>query len=187
MFGVALGVGIALGVGDGSTLGRSGTTGVGFFIATPLSQINFLPDLMQVNFFPPTIEVDPTFEHVVPVLTAAIATVPVNKDATTANTRAIRFICRVWHDRCDLVFRRPVRVKKRGDFYRKSLYPSPMSAQKITIEIEIPEVPFTVTSKKRAAKKIAKKAAPVKKKSAAKKPIKKKVAVKKTAKKKPRK
>ncbi len=60
-----------------------------------------------------------------------------------------------------------------------------MSAQKITIEIEIPEVPFTVTSKKRAAKKIAKKAAPVKKKSAAKKPIKKKVAVKKTAKKNP--
>jgi len=142
---------------------------------------------MRFSLFPPAIDVDPAFVHIAPALTAAIATVPVNKDATTANTRAIRFICRVWHDRCDLVFRRPVRVKRRGDFYRKSLYPSPMSAQKITIEIEIPEVPFTVTSKKRAAKKIAKKAAPVKKKSAAKKPIKKKVAVKKTAKKKPRK
>ena len=58
-----------------------------------------------------------------------------------------------------------------------SPYPFPMSAQKITIEIEIPEVPFTLTSKKSAAKKIVKKAAAAKKKKV----------VKKTAKKKPRK
>ena len=52
-----------------------------------------------------------------------------------------------------------------------------MSPRKIKIEIEIPEVPITLKSKKRAVKKIAKKASAVKKK----------VAVKKTAKKKPRK
>ena len=52
-----------------------------------------------------------------------------------------------------------------------------MPAQKFKIEIEIPEVPITPKSKKRTAKKIAKKASAVKQK----------VAVKKTAKKKPRK
>ena len=90
------GIGVALGVGVGSTLGSSGTTTVDFFTATPLSQTNLLPDLMQVNFFPLTTEVDPAFEHVVPALTAAIATVPVSSEATSANTRAIRFIRKFW-------------------------------------------------------------------------------------------
>ena len=68
-----------------------------------------------------------------------------------------------------------------------------MSSRVITIEIEIPEVPVSLTSKRIPAKpvkkKVKKKAAPVKKrtvkKAAAAKPVKKKV--KKAAKKKPRK
>ena len=54
-----------------------------------------------------------------------------------------------------------------------------MAGRIIKIEIEIPEVPVRVSSKKKPVKKVSKKAAP-KKKATAKK------AVKKTAKKKPR-
>jgi predicted histidine transporter YuiF (NhaC family) len=44
---------------------------VGFgaaFTATPLFQMSFLPDLMQVNFFPPETEVAPAFVHLAPAL-----------------------------------------------------------------------------------------------------------------------
>jgi hypothetical protein len=40
-------------------------------IATPLFQTSFVPDLMQVNFFPADIDVAPTFEHLSPAFTAA--------------------------------------------------------------------------------------------------------------------
>jgi hypothetical protein len=48
-------------------------TGTGFFTATPLFQINFLPDLTQVYLIPADVLVRPTFLHVVPGLTAAVA------------------------------------------------------------------------------------------------------------------
>ena len=37
------------GVGDGECVDVGDGEGLGFFIATPLSQINFFPDLIQVN------------------------------------------------------------------------------------------------------------------------------------------
>jgi hypothetical protein len=40
-------------------------------IATPLFQTSLLPDLMQVNFFPATVDVAPTFVHLAPALAAA--------------------------------------------------------------------------------------------------------------------
>jgi hypothetical protein len=46
-------------------------TGEGFLIATPLFQTSFVPDLMQVNFFPDAVAVDPAFVHLVPALGAA--------------------------------------------------------------------------------------------------------------------
>ena len=187
---------VALGVGVGSTLGSSGTTAADLFITTPLSQTNFLPDLIQVNFFPFAIEVNPAFEQVAPVLTAATAKVPVKSEAASANTRVIRFICEFWQLKRNQSLDRPVEGEKRGDILGDYLQPSPMPGRVITIEIEIPEVPVSLTSKRTPAKsvkkkvsakkKVAKKAAPAKKKSAPKKPVKKKVAARKTAKKKPR-
>jgi hypothetical protein len=42
-----------------------------FDFVIPLSQINLLPDLMQVNVFEPTTDLLPTFEHLAPALAAA--------------------------------------------------------------------------------------------------------------------
>ena len=39
-------------------------------IATPLFQINFLPDLTQVYFLPPSVLVAPTLVHLVPAMVA---------------------------------------------------------------------------------------------------------------------
>jgi hypothetical protein len=47
---------------------------VGFGVATPLSQINFLPDLMHVNLSPAASETAPAFEQVAPDL--VIAAIP---------------------------------------------------------------------------------------------------------------
>jgi hypothetical protein len=41
------------------------------FIATPLFQINLLPDLTQVYFTDLTVDVNPALEHLLPGLTAA--------------------------------------------------------------------------------------------------------------------
>jgi hypothetical protein len=77
--GVAVGGGTGVGIDDGDGAGV-GSTGLktGFrsrfgaaFTATPLFQTSFVPDLMQVNFFPPETEVDPAFVHLAPALTAA--------------------------------------------------------------------------------------------------------------------
>jgi hypothetical protein len=56
---------ICVGVGVGVA------TGAGFVIATPLFQTSFVPDLMQVNFFPPAVAVDPALVHLAPALEAA--------------------------------------------------------------------------------------------------------------------
>jgi hypothetical protein len=84
---VAEGVGTGLEVGDDS--GTLVTAGVGF-IATPLFHTNFVPDLTQVNFFPPEIEVAPAFTHFVPALTAATAEVPASKSDQMIKGATIR-------------------------------------------------------------------------------------------------
>jgi hypothetical protein len=69
--GVTAGVGFALGLAAG-------------FMATPLFQINFLPDFMQVYFLPLTTEVAFIFVHFAPALTVkALAS------GTTATNRAV--------------------------------------------------------------------------------------------------
>ena len=69
--GVGVGVGVGSGVGDGEGVGVGVATGAGFFIATPLFQTSFVPDLMQVNFLPEAVAVDPAFVHLAPALGAA--------------------------------------------------------------------------------------------------------------------
>jgi hypothetical protein len=71
--GEAVGVGVTVGVGVGSTGLKTGfRSGFGAaFNATPLFQTSLLPDLMQVNFFPATVDVAPTFVHLAPALAAA--------------------------------------------------------------------------------------------------------------------
>ena len=59
-------------VGEGA-----GVAGLG--IVTPLFQTNLEPDLTQVNFFPPEIEVAPAFVHFEPALTAATAEAPASR------------------------------------------------------------------------------------------------------------
>ena len=73
------GVGVMVGVGEGEgvDIGEGVDVGVGegigFLTTTPLFQINLLPDLTQVNFFPADIDVAPAFEHLAPAFTAAVA------------------------------------------------------------------------------------------------------------------
>ena len=69
--GVGVGVGVGSGVGDGEGVGVGVTTGAGFLIATPLFQTSFVPDLMQVNFFPDAVAVDPAFVHFDPAFGAS--------------------------------------------------------------------------------------------------------------------
>ncbi len=73
--GVNVGVGVGVGVADGEGVGVGVTvgvaTGVGGLMATPLFQTSFLPDLMQVNFFPPAVAVAPIFVHLAPALGVA--------------------------------------------------------------------------------------------------------------------
>ena len=56
---VAVGVGVGVGTGDG------------FLITKPLFQTSFVPDLMQVNFLPDAVAVDPAFAHLAPALGVA--------------------------------------------------------------------------------------------------------------------
>ena len=65
---VMLGLGLALGSGA-IGLGSLVTSEVGFNlgeIVTPLFQISFAPDLVQVYFFPDTFCVSPALAHLVP-------------------------------------------------------------------------------------------------------------------------
>jgi hypothetical protein len=68
--GVGVGVGIGVGVDSGNGVGVGVTTGAGFLIATPLFHTSFVPDLMQVNFLPATVEVAPALVHLAPALAA---------------------------------------------------------------------------------------------------------------------
>ena len=65
--GVAVGDAVGVAVGDAVGVG----VGAGFAIATPLFQINFLPDFMQVYFLPAYTEVDPAFEQLAPAFGTA--------------------------------------------------------------------------------------------------------------------
>ena len=55
--------------------------------ATPLDQISFLPDLMQVNFLPAEVAMEPTFLQVVPAFTAENAGVERAEDKTISDKR----------------------------------------------------------------------------------------------------
>ncbi len=93
--GTRVGVGVGVGEGDGSgvCVTEGVAEGVGGLIATPLFQTSFLPDLIQVNFFPPAVDVAPTLEHLSPALTAAkegvTMTVSANKNASNNRDRLI--------------------------------------------------------------------------------------------------
>lgn len=50
--GVGVGVGKEVGLGEGEGDGATEGFSAEVFIVTPEFQISFLPDLMQVNFFP---------------------------------------------------------------------------------------------------------------------------------------
>ena len=66
-------VGMGLGAGVGDAVGVGIAVGFGITV-TPLFQTSFLPLLTHVYFLPPDVEVAPSFEHVAPALTAALAT-----------------------------------------------------------------------------------------------------------------
>lgn len=80
------GVSVELGEGDGVGLGFN------FGIATPLFQINFLPFLMHVYFFPEIVEVAPIFVHAPPGLTTALALNGTVRSAIKTSTPKALFI-----------------------------------------------------------------------------------------------
>ena len=86
--GVGVGVGETVGVGFG--VGVSVGFGVGFTATfTPLLQTSFLPDLIQVNLNPLTVEVEFNFVQVPPALAVASnAIFAGNRKAKTSITRA---------------------------------------------------------------------------------------------------
>jgi hypothetical protein len=67
----AAGFTVAAGVGEAEVVGSGIDCAAGFAMATPLFQINFLPDLTQVNLVVAVEEVAPSFVQEVPALTAA--------------------------------------------------------------------------------------------------------------------
>ena len=85
--GIGVGVGVDVGIGVGVGVGVSAEVGVGagegvgievgatFFTGTPLSQTNFFPFLIQVNFFPPKSVVAPNLGHPKPLIDACDANV----------------------------------------------------------------------------------------------------------------
>jgi hypothetical protein len=54
------------------------TTGAGATTFTPLSQTNFFPDFIQVNFMPLLVAVVPALAQVAPALGAAALATPLN-------------------------------------------------------------------------------------------------------------
>ena len=70
--GVGVGVGVGVAVGDGSGVAVGVATGDGFGAAAlkviPLFQTSFAPDLIQVNFLPEAVAVDPALVHFAPAL-----------------------------------------------------------------------------------------------------------------------
>ena len=68
-----VGVGVGFGVGVVSTGLKTGfRSGFGAaLLATPLFQTSLVPDLMQVNFFPAAVAVDPALVHLAPAFGVA--------------------------------------------------------------------------------------------------------------------
>ena len=84
--GVGVGVGVVVAEGVGVAVGE--LLGFGAATRTPLFHTSFFPLLMQVYFFPETVDVEPSFEHVAPALTAAWAPETSNvKESTKASNR----------------------------------------------------------------------------------------------------
>ena len=84
--GVGVGVGVVVAEGDGVAVGE--LLGFGAATRTPLFHTNFLPLLIQVYFFPDTVEVAPNLEQADPALTAAWATeITKVKESATARIR----------------------------------------------------------------------------------------------------
>jgi hypothetical protein len=89
--GVAVGVGATVGVGEVAGVGVAEGTGTETF--TPLFQINFLPDLTHVNFFPLAVVVVPTFLQGAPALGVLAALVGnIAREIKTKAARAIFLI-----------------------------------------------------------------------------------------------
>jgi hypothetical protein len=76
--GVGVGVTVGVGVGVGVTVGVGVGVGVGLTTATPLFQTSFFPLFTHVNFLPLAVAVVPTFLHVSPTFTAALALLEIN-------------------------------------------------------------------------------------------------------------
>jgi hypothetical protein len=70
----------------GSGVGVAEGFGAVALIATPLFHTSFDPDLIQVNFLPPVVDVAPTFLHLAPALTAAKEGV-VTREMQSSKTR----------------------------------------------------------------------------------------------------
>jgi hypothetical protein len=70
---ICVGVGVGFGVGVDVIVvsGVAEGFGAATLIATPLFHTSFVPDLMQVNFFPPAVAVEPALVHLAPALGAA--------------------------------------------------------------------------------------------------------------------
>ena len=92
MLGAGVGVGTEEGVGVGST-GLNTGLGDGFgaaLTATPLFHTSFVPDLTQVNFFPPKVAVDPALVHFAPALGVAANEGAAIRDMDNKSTRSKR-------------------------------------------------------------------------------------------------
>ena len=90
--GFGVGVGVDVGVGAGSAGLNTGLRfGLGAaFADTPLFHTSFLPDLTQVNFFPPAVAVAPALVHLAPAFTAAFEGAEIKEreritDSTSSN------------------------------------------------------------------------------------------------------
>jgi hypothetical protein len=94
---------VEVGVGDTTGPGVANTTGAGAGVAAgvglevglaatfiPLLQTSLLPDLMQVNLKPLTVEVLFSFEQESPAFTAALATFKFNGRSKIAEQRIAR-------------------------------------------------------------------------------------------------
>ena len=87
-----MGVGLTLGDGDELGVGLTLGTGVGTLIATPLFQINFFPDLIQVYLIHAEVAVAPILVHDVPGLGAAVAIGEITASIKLKERRAKSFL-----------------------------------------------------------------------------------------------
>jgi hypothetical protein len=78
-----------VGVGDGLVVG---VTEAGFASATPLSQTNFFPFLIHVNFFVGVELIEPAFGHAAPAEGEAAEAVVIVSESATSRTEARQII-----------------------------------------------------------------------------------------------